>query len=520
MLSYETILNAKVELKNQFKRELSSLDDVNFGTIIRINRSIIRDIALFLHENAGAYFINLFIIDSGDKFDLTYEFFIRFNTGKKFWYVSTEVDKQANEIDSIEIIYPNARFYETEISKRYGINFLVFTEVLNEEIFVKPTPLVPEGMESSKVPIGIYNKIHHDNYYFHLELVKNSNQIKGVSQKTGWLYRGIIPLLQEKNALTENVQLTKRITGINAFHHSLAYIMGIEGLFELEINERISLIRTLICELERVESHLVFLASLLYLLRFSRESNALLKLRMDLKSTYQKLFKTQILSDTNFIGSIQDINQKDLNQCKTQILDVLSTIYDSASYYLYKKHLVEKCCGIGILHKEDAPESGLTGPCLRASNINLDLRAEEPYLSYLTKEVAQSWNVVTCQEGDAFSRIHARVKEIDNSNKIIAVLLELIGNNAMEVPKIEIEKLRLPVNKTWISKVESPQGELSYYFKTKSNQKEMTLSGLYICTPSLKNFTALNKYILLDNDLKNLALMVHSMDLIWNEIDL
>ncbi len=520
MLSYSSISKIKTDFKETFKRELRKSSEQEFGSVFHVNRSIIRDVALFLHENAHAHFINLAINDAGEKFELIYEYYVRFLGINKYLFVITEVSKEANKIDSISLIYPQSFNYEIEITKRYGLKFTLLTEEMGEELFVVPTHLIPEGMGENSLPIGVYNKIHGDNFYFHLQIENKTENISYVVEKTGWLYRGIIPLLKNKDLFEDNVRLTKKITGTSSFHHNLAYIMGIEQLAGIKVQKRVDLMRTLSCELERFESHLLFFANLFYLLGYHKSYYYLLSQRTELHELYQKYFKCYFLDEINFVGYTKDINIKDLPVLHDSIEKLLSIIQTKIDFYLYKSYVKERCQGIGILNKEDALEAGVTGPCLRASGINYDVRYEKPYLSYLNKKISQEWNVVQFNDGDVYARVETRLWEIKNSYSIINLVFKELIEDRSNIEPVDMSKIKLPGGAFAITQLESPQGELLYYLKTAEKPGQRTLGGAYICTPSLKNFTALTKYVLKDNLIKNFPLIVHSMDISFNEIDL
>jgi len=516
MLVYASISDLLNEFKKNFTKELRKTASEKFGMLFYVNRSRIRDMAIFLHEK-GAVFINIFITDIGNKFELVYEYYFRFFKENKYCFLITEVDKKANEIDSIEIIYPQAKFLEIELTKRYGLKFISFTEEVGE-IFVMPKNISLKDMEMNLLPFGIYNKIHNNNNYFHIQV--ENDKITAVVEKTGWFYRGITPLLSKKNIFEDNIRLTKRITYPSSYHHNLAYIMAVEQIAGIKVQEKVNLLRTLLCEYERFENHLIWFANLLYLLGYKRRYYYLINQRLALQKLYQKYFKQTFIDDMNQIGSISDIGVDDLKVIKYISEQVLPMIYESVKFYSHKKYVKDRCEGIGVLDKKDAIEAGVTGPCLRASGINYDLRFERPYLSYLDKEICKLWDVVSFTEGDVFARVEVHLWEMKNSIDIINHILERLVDDESKIEPFDISKIKLVADKIGIIQVESPQGELTYYLKTAIRPGKITLGGIYISTPSLKNFLSLNNYILKSNDETDFELIVHSMDLNFNEIDL
>jgi len=504
------------DFKETFQKELRKSSQESYGEMFFVNRSRIRDIAIFLSDN-GANFINLLIIDLGTKFELIYIYYFKFLKEKKYWFILTEVDKQA-EIDSIEVVFAQAKYLEDELIKRYGLKFSPYTKEMEQVLFAVPTALNPPKKNLNLLPIGIYNKIHNDNHYFNT-IIENE-KILSVVEKTGWLYRGIIPLLQHKNIFKENLNIIKRICYPSSYHHSLAYIMAIEQLAGIEVQERVNLIRTLLCEFERYESHLIWFANLFYSLGFSRRYYYLINRHKELQKLYKKYFNNRFLDDLNFIGYTQDIEGQNLTVIQLITENLLPLVFNSVYYFSYKRYVKEKCQGLGILDKDFALDAGVTGPCLRATGINYDVRKENPYLSYLNKNISPNWDVVTFNEGDVFARIETRLWEMKNSSNLIYNLIDEIIDDESKIDPIDTSKIKLAANKIGLIQLESPQGELIYYIKTADRPGKTNLGGVFIATPSMKNFVALNNYILKNNYENDLSLIVHSMDLNFNEIDL
>ncbi len=515
MLSHNTLLNLMQDFKENFEKELRNIENKDFGMLFNVNRSRIRDIGIFLLEK-GAVFQNILINDLEDKHELIYKYYIKLNKENKFWFIHTEVDKKA-DIDSIEIIYPQSRFIEEEITKRYGVKFSRFTEEV-EELFVIPRSINPREGEFNILPIGIYNKIHLDNHYFYTQ-VENHNII-AVAEKTGWLYRGIIPLLKYKNLFEDNIKITKRICYTSSFHHNLAYTMAVEQIANITIQDKVKLIRTLLCELERFESHLIWFANLQYLLGFKRKNYNLIKQIIEFQNLYKKYLKCKFLDDLNHIGYTINLRKNEISEFKQDLKNLFPSIQDSIYDFINKAYVKEQCRGIGILEKKDALDAGVTGPCLRASGINYDVRYEKPYLAYFHETIPKKWDVVIFNEGDVYARIEIRYWEIINSMEIIKRILKFLIDDDSMIETVDVSDIKLAANEIAITQLESPQGELLYYLKSGDRPGKNNLGGVYIATPSLNNFLALNNYILKNNRIKNFALIIHSLDLNFSEIDL
>ncbi|MFO8018027.1 MAG: hypothetical protein R6U96_05285 [Promethearchaeia archaeon] len=517
MLSYYTTANILKEIKEEFQTEIRKTVQKDNGTLIYLNRARIRDIAIDFHEK-GINFINLAIHPLEEKFILTYEYYYKFIEENKYLFVITEVDKKANEIDSIELVYPHAKYIENELSKRFGLNFLSFSEEIEEELFVLPTPLNPREKEHNLLFSGIYNKIHNLHHYFHLRVQDKS--IEAVAQKTGWLYRGILPLFKHYHFSKGNIKLTQRICTPGSFHHQLAYCMAIEQLAGIKIQNRVKLIRTLLCELDRINNHLNFFTNLFYVLGYKRKYHTLLKKRSKLQRIYLSYFNSRFLEDFNHIGYTNDLSKKKIYALRTELLNVLPSIYGEISCLIEKNHVKNKCQGIGTLSYKDVKAAGVTGPNLRASGVGYDIRSEKPYLSYMDKEIAIRWEIPTFKQGDVYARVKTRLFEMKISNSLIISILRELFDDIYGIEKIDSSKIKLPGNARTVAQVESPRGELSYFLLTNEMPSKENLQGVYIATPSLKNFLAVTDHILPNNNIRNFPLIIHSLDLNFNEIDL
>jgi len=515
MLANPSLTKITEEFKEKFKKEIKKTDKKVFGTLFHVNRSLIRDIAIFLHDKGGNL-TNILISDLGEKFELIYSYFFKLLKTNKYIFISTEVHKKA-QIDSIELVFPQSKFVEDELSKRYGINFSRFTEEV-EELFVAPKTLIPDGSELNITPLGIYNKIHLDNDYFYIQV--ENGKIIAISEKTGWLYRGITPLLTHKNLFEENLRITKKINYPISYHHNLAYIMAIEQLLKVNINDRVKYLRTLLCEFERFENHLLWFANLLFLLGYKRRYFSLLKRREEIKNVYRKYLNCTHLDELNSIGSIRDISQENLRTLKAIIENIFPLIYDGLYKIINKKYIRDQCQGIGILEKKEAWDAGVTGPCLRSSGINYDIRSDNPYLSYLKRDILKTWNVVTSNEGDVYGRTNTRLWEMKDSYNIIYKIITVLIEDNTKIKARDFSKTQIAANENVLIQLESPQGELLYYINSADRPGKKVLGSVYIATPSLKNYLALNNYLLKNNKESDFALIVHSMDLNFNDIDL
>ncbi|MFX1275773.1 MAG: NADH-quinone oxidoreductase subunit C [Promethearchaeota archaeon] len=498
-----------------FKSDIIKKIEDRDHLIYLINELRIRDIALFFSERQ-LKLINISVLDFTEKFQLMYEFYYRLDKTFKFLFLMVLIDNN-HSINSINHIFPQAKYYENEIEKRFGLSFKYISNSIEIEPFSIPTPFESEIKLNYYIPIGIYSKNPNLRNYFNL-LCKR-NKIQTVIEKTGWLYRGIIPLLSNLS-FKDNVKLTKRICYISSYHHNLSYIMCLEQLMEIKVQNRVKQIRTVFCELERFESLLLWFINLFKLLKYRKMYINLMSLRNQFQNSVKTHLKIRFFDEINFIGYCKDFPNGDLLNFQLILTKLFKKVFNLIKYTVYRNHLRNRCEGIGILGRDEALNAGVTGSCLRASGINYDIRFEKPYLSYIDDDLVKEWNIVTSRNGDVFSRIETRIWEMEQTIKIIDYLITKLIDDDSEIEIFDDKNLVLPKNKIAIMQVESPQGELVYCLKTSEIGAPERFAGAIICSPSFKNFTALNNYLLKGNYKSNYNLIVHSMDLIFNEIDL
>ncbi len=515
MLEIKSSFNLKEVFEQYFRIEIKEKIENKKNLIFTINGLKIRDMTSFFKERGGNL-VNISILEFGESYQLIYEFHFKLYKRKKFLFLISKLENTSS-INSLDHIFPQAKYYENEIEKRYGLKFKSTEEKVIKEVFTIPNSFKLTNKSRYLIPLGIYNKNDNLKHYFNLFLKKS--QITTIKEKTGWLYRGIIPLLTT-NTFRQNLDLTKKICYPSSYHHNLAYIMALEQLFEIQSQNRVNNVRTIFCEFERFESLLSWFINLFHLLKNNKLSKRLHEIRAKFHQSIEEHLKIQFFDDINFIGYCKDFSNGDLLALQLALNDLSRKTIDMIRKSVYSNNIKEKCEGKGILERDDALHAGVTGCCLRASGIDHDIRFEKPYLSYMDKDLIGEWAIVTSRNGDVFSRIETRAWEIEHSIKIVDKLISKLIDDDNEIEIIDDKNLALPKEKIAIMQVESPQGELGYYLKTSDSGDPANLAGACICSPSLKNFMALNEFILKGSYKSDFPLIVHSMDLIFNEIDL
>jgi NADH-quinone oxidoreductase subunit D len=239
----------------------------------------------------------------------------------------------------------------------------------------------------------------------------------------GYLHTGI-----EKNTeyrtWVEGVTFVTRADYVAPFFNELAYCMAVERLLGIEVPERAQLIRVLVCELNRITSHLVGLATTG--LEMGAVSVMLYGLRE--REMILSIFEavTGLRMNHAYIrpgGLVMDLHE-DAPRMIRDVLDVMPRRIDEYETLLNDNPIWrERNQGVAILSAERCLELGVTGPPLRAAGIALDLRKDMPYCGYETFD----FDVPTRTEADAYARYRVRIDEMRESLKIVEQALDRIG---------------------------------------------------------------------------------------------
>ena len=194
-------------------------------------------------------------------------------------------------------------------------------------------------------------------------------------------------------------------------------------------------------------------------------------------------------------------------------------IFNEIYKFVYSNSNETRLSGIGIVSTKDAIKNGLSGPTIRGSGVSLDLRSSGSYLIYTTGEISQVWNIISFTKGDVFARTQVRLWEIHESFEICKLILKGLSTYELKVSEGKSpDKIQFNANKYLYSAVESPNGKLSMILRTGIGDLSDKFNTVRIINNY--NFIGLEKTMLLDNEPNDAALIIHSLDLNFNLVDL
>ena len=349
----------------------------------------------------------------------------------------------------------------------------------------------------------------------------------------GFLHTGIEKNMEAKTYLKAEV-MSDRLDYMNTTGNNLVYCMAVEKLVDLDVPERALAIRVILTELQRIASHLVWvgtfgldLAAMSMFLYAFRERELILDI-LELCSG-QRMMTTYIRPG----GLWRDV-PVEFEAAVRNFIKIFPKRIDEYEALLTKNPLfLDRLLGIGKLDAATALQHGVTGPMLRASGVNWDLRKARPYMGYDQYD----FNVPVATEGDTYARYVVRIQEFRESLKIVEQALNKLpmgpvhSDNRKFVPpprselgvsmealihhfKLWTEGFNAPKASIYQA-VESPRGELGVYLEGDGGPKP---HRVHWRTPSFDNLSVLPK-IVKGHLVADLVAILASVDIVLGDID-
>jgi len=349
----------------------------------------------------------------------------------------------------------------------------------------------------------------------------------------GYLHRGY-EKLAENMSFYEFIPHTDRLDYLSPMSNNVAWALAVEKLAGIEAPPRAQYIRMLVAELTRIASHLVAIGSL------SMDVGALTVFLWTLREREKILDIWDILCGARFtnsytrIGGVANDAQPEALKLVKNFIDKIDENLDECERLVNpNKIFIERLDGIGVATKEQAIDFGLTGPNLRASGVEFDLRRATPYMFYDKMD----FNIPVYTEGDSLARYFVRVDEIRESAKIIKQVLDKMpqGETLLNQPKkvlphkIEVySKMEELIHDFMIvnfginppkgdiySAIENPKGELGFYLVSEGEGHPWRCK---IRSPSFVNLQSL-PHLIKGHMVSDVVAIIGSLDPIMGEAD-
>lgn len=349
-----------------------------------------------------------------------------------------------------------------------------------------------------EVRIGPYPPLLKRPEYFRVWI--EEGKVCKVEFQFGQAYRAIEELVKGKSWM-QALLFIERVCGICSVAHSLNLCMAVERLASLEVPERAQWLRVLLCEMNRVQSHLLWLAVQAHNFRALKLFNSCMELREHLLEWLELACGNRWLRNACFYGGSVQIEQDVLHRLAMQ-LRAWKGVVEQLGQNFEKLKQVKALHGIGVLSKSDA-RSTAVGPVARASGVCTDVRKEQPYAAY----AALPLKPVMKQEGDCLARLELRLEECLQSLSLIEhALAQLPAGKTQSIEYLKLHFLKAPRQSTEVQ-LEAPRGRNVYGVSSAGPY----VASIRIKTPTIFNLEAL-RCMLLGSELKAVPLIIQSID--------
>ncbi|HOJ26039.1 MAG TPA: NADH-quinone oxidoreductase subunit C [Candidatus Saccharicenans sp.] len=431
------------------------------------------------------------------------------------------------EFDSLTPFIPGAGWSEREYIDLLGLHFknhphpkrLVLSDDWPEGIYPLrqevPYDLMPPAAEevafrldeappgSSIIPFGPFHACLHEPAHFAVYV--DGEEIKGCEYRGFMVHRGIEKLAATELTYNEIPFVAERICGICGSVHSVNYAQAVEAASGLKIPRRAEFIRTIMLEIERLHSHLMWLGVAGHLIGFDTVFMQAWRIREKIMWLAESLTGNRKTYGMVIVGGVRrDIDLTKAELIKKTLAEVEKDVQALEKAIIKDKSIHRRTKGVGYLSREKAKEWNLVGPVARARGLDIDARRDHPYAAY--DEV--KFEVVVADSGDVWGTLVVRIKEIYEAIRIIHQCLEKLASRLQGSPlAIEIED-PIPAGQQGLSVVEAPRGEAVHYVLTGDDNRP---ERWRVRAPTYPNLQAVPD-MLLNNKLADFPIIVGSID--------
>lgn len=332
--------------------------------------------------------------------------------------------------------------------------------------------------------------------------------VMNVQPHVGYIHRGIEKMC-ESLTYPQIIHLTDRMDYLSAHMNNEAVCLAVEKALEIDIPDRIKVIRTLMAELTRLQSHQLFWAS--FGMDLGGQTCYFYGLRdreMILDIFEETTGGRMIVSYSCPGGLMYDLHPNFQKRVKDYIKYFRKVLPEYDAILTGNVIFRERTAGIGNLSLADAISYGITGPSARASGLSCDIRKHEPYSAY--DRVA--FNEIIYTEGDAYHRYLARIQEMRESLNIIEQLIDNIPEGPYSVKMKPV--IKLPEGEHY-QKVETARGELGVFIISDGNKNPVRVK---FRSPNFVNLGVLN-HITKGFKIADLIAIAGSLDFVIPDID-
>ena len=354
-----------------------------------------------------------------------------------------------------------------------------------------------EANNAIKIPIGPQHPCLKEPACFTVSL--NGEKLVDIDLRLGYNHRGLEKAAESKTYI-QNIYLIERVCGICSHSHPTCYVMCVEDVAGLVVPPRGRYLRSLIGELERVHSHLLWLGVAAYEIGFETLLMYSWRDREVVMDILAMLTGNRVNYAANVIGGAsRDISEEQ----KQDVLKAVDILEERTKYYIEvaqeESTLIARLSNVGHISLEDVKLMGTVGPAARASGLDYDVRRDDPYAAY--DEIP--FNVITDTHCDVYGRALVRVGELMESYKMIRHIIKNLPDGPISIKSPR----KIPAGEA-VRRYEAPRGEDVHYVRGNGTDKP---ERVRVRAPTMVNLLSVPKMLEGDN-LADVSITIAAID--------
>jgi membrane-bound hydrogenase subunit alpha len=316
-------------------------------------------------------------------------------------------------------------------------------------------------MSKTVVPIGPFHPLLEEAEYF--KLTVDGEIVTDIDVDIGYMHRAH-EFISERRTFTQSIFLVERICGICSTSHPLAYVHAVEDVDRTPVPARAAYIRTLVGELERIHSHLLWLGLAGHFIGYDTLWMWSWKYREAVLDMFEIISGNRNHYGMMRIGGVSRDVSADIIPRLTAVLDTIESKMNMVAKAAADDPVLRsRLKGVGVLSREAAVDYGSVGPTARASGVAIDVRRDEPKDAYGWVD----FKVIVLPNGDVYDKLVVRILEIIESVKIVRQCLDKLKtepgpilNDVKDIPAGE-----------GIGRYEAPRGEVFHYVRSDGSNR-------------------------------------------------
>jgi NADH-quinone oxidoreductase subunit D len=387
---------------------------------------------------------------------------------------------------------------------------VVDTKSEKQEGWNLPPVVVPDGEgELLEVAMGPHHPSTHG--VFRMDVTLDGERVVRLKPVFGYLHRNHEKLAEGQTYLA-SIPYTDRLDYICSLTNNWAFVLAVEKLAGQEVPERAEYVRVILGELTRVQNHALAVG---FLLQDMGASGTPLmygfREREEILDLFESLTGSRMMCNyMRFGGCRVDPTAEWLERARKVVARMPRFVDEYEALLIGNEILMARTQGTGILPPDLAVNAGVTGPMLRASGVNYDLRKVDRYSIYDRFD----FKVPLGEHGDVYDRIMIRLLELRQSLRILEQALRDIPGGPVMDPKAKIRNFRPKPGEAY-GRIEAPKGELGFYLISDGGPNPYRYR---VRPPSLINLTILED-MCLGNNVADVVLILGSVDIVLGEVD-